>query len=639
MNIFGWKSAGRGYLRPAKTRVQQDRLPGLRGYALGSLGEWPRHYEAQMREGYLSNAIAQRAVRLIAEGLASAPLSASDARALELVRATSAGQALMETVATHLLLHGNAYVEILSGNDGRPAELFALRPERMTIEADMRGWPVAFVYKAGEVASRLPADNVIHIRSIHPLDDHYGLGCLGAASGAVATHNAATKWNKALLDNAARPSGALVYDMGESGTLNGEQYARLKEELSASFQGAGNAGRPMLLEGGLKWQAMALTPAEMDFAGLKEAAAREISLAFGVPPVLLGLPGDATYANYREANRALWNQSIIPLARKILDALAQGLRPYFDGLTLDLDLDAIPALAEDRERLWAQVGAADFLTTEEKRAAVGLAPAVQPSEMSNEAGALEFKFNPWHDTENGQFTFKGQGQRFAGGGGSFGGGGASGGWGKPKAPKPKNDGGGFRGGEPGGDQASRSWDGAKPTTPPTKPLAKPLAKPIEVRTKIVRTTVPKVLETPVERPLPTTRKISAGGYDFEADEQDRTVRASGQLRLQPDQPRSRDAQTNAGKPNREQNDHGGHFIAREFGGPEISYNHFAQNARFNLSEYRIIENKWKKALKAGKNVTVDIQATYTSNSRRPDWIFVFSNIGGIDEIDRMPNKK
>jgi HK97 family phage portal protein len=389
MNIFGWKSAGRGYLRPAKTRVQQDRLPGLRGYALGSLGEWPRHYEAQMREGYLSNAIAQRAVRLIAEGLASAPLTASDAEALALVKATSAGQALMETVATHLLLHGNAYVEILSGNDGRPAELFALRPERMTIEADTRGWPVAFVYKAGEIASRLPADHVIHIRSIHPLDDHYGLGCLGAASGAVATHNAATRWNKALLDNAARPSGALVYDMGESGTLSGEQYTRLKEELAVSFQGAGNAGRPMLLEGGLKWQAMALTPAEMDFAGLKEAAAREISLAFGVPPVLLGLPGDATYANYREANRALWNQSIIPLARKILDALAQGLRPYFDGLRLEIDLDAIPALAEDRERLWAQVGAADFLTTQEKRAAVGLGPVLQPPEISNEAGATE----------------------------------------------------------------------------------------------------------------------------------------------------------------------------------------------------------------------------------------------------------
>jgi hypothetical protein len=355
--------------------------------------------------------------------------------------------------------------------------------------------------------------------------------------------------------------------------------------------------------------------------------------------VLLGLPGDATYANYREANRALWNQSIIPLARKILDALGQGLRPYFDGLTLGLDLDAIPALAEDRERLWAQVGAADFLTMEEKRAAVGLGAIVPPAGISNEAGALEFKFNPWHDTENGQFTFAGQGQRYAGGGGSFGGGGASGKWKKPKAPKPKTYGGGSRGGQSGGDGASRSRDGGKPTTPPIKPLAKPLAKPIVPRPEIVETTVPKVLATPVERPLPTTRKISAGGYDFEADEQDRTVRASGQLRLQPDQPRSRYAQNNAGKPNREPNDHGGHFIAREFGGPEISYNHFAQNARFNVSEYRAIENKWKKALKAGKRVSVDIRASYTGNSRRPDWIFVFSNIGGIDEIDRMPNKK
>lgn len=386
MNIFGWKSTGRGLLRPAKARVQQDRLSGIRTYGQASLGEWPRNYEAQLREGYLHNAIAQRALRLVVDGLASAPLTSSDDVALALVRATSGGQALIETVAAHLLLHGNAYVEILAGPDGRPAELFALRPERVSVEADMRGWPVAYLYKAGEVATRLPADGIIHIRSMHPLDDHYGLGCLGAASGAMAIHNAATKWNKALLDNAARPSGALVYEAGgESGTLSGEQYLRLKEELAASFQGAGNAGRPMLLEGGLRWQAMALTPAEMDFAGLKEAAAREIALAFGVPPVLLGLPGDATYANYREANRALWSQGILPLARKLLDALAEGLRPWFEGLELGIDLDAVPALAEDRERLWAQVGAADFLTAKEKRAAVGL----EETDLRDDLSALE----------------------------------------------------------------------------------------------------------------------------------------------------------------------------------------------------------------------------------------------------------
>jgi HK97 family phage portal protein len=662
MNIFGWKSAGRGYLRPAKTRVQQDRLPGLRGYALGSLGEWPRHYEAQMREGYLSNAIAQRAVRLIAEGLASAPLTANDARALELVRATSAGQALMETVATHLLLHGNAYIEILSGNDGRPAELFALRPERMTIEADTRGWPMAFVYKAGEIASRLPADHVIHIRSIHPLDDHYGLGCLGAASGAVATHNAATKWNKALLDNAARPSGALVYEMGDSGTLNGEQYARLKEELAVSFQGAGNAGRPMLLEGGLKWQAMALTPAEMDFAGLKEAAAREISLAFGVPPVLLGLPGDATYANYREANRALWNQSIIPLARKILDALAQGLRPYFDGLTLDLDLDAVPALAEDRERLWAQVGAADFLTIAEKRAAVGLG-TVDEGAISNEAGAVEFKFNPWHDTENGQFTFKGQGQRFAGGGGSFGGGGASGGWSKPK-PKRKN---------PGVKPRPRQRITVAPLPPPT-PRGTEGVTPQKPKPKNIRLTeqtssrpadVPKQVKptgTPPAKPSTGLLKVTAAaaaaaaaaraaasssivssitvsGFTFGTDAISRTAGAEGQLGLKPNQRRSRSAQQNAGKPDRLPSDHGGHYIAREFGGPEIPENHFAQDAGVNRGEYRKLEILWKNALKRKQEVYVKIDSIYKGKSKRPHSLEVKYKINGEKFRKTIPNTK
>ncbi|MEA3035393.1 MAG: hypothetical protein QOH04_1155, partial [Sphingomonadales bacterium] len=119
----------------------------------------------------------------------------------------------------------------------------------------------------------------------------------------MAIHNAATKWNKALLDNAARPSGALVYAPGDGAVLADEQYDRLKGEIEESFSGSANAGRPMLLDGGLKWQAMSLSPADMDFVGLKAAAAREIALAFGVPPMLLGLPGDATYANYQEANR------------------------------------------------------------------------------------------------------------------------------------------------------------------------------------------------------------------------------------------------------------------------------------------------------------------------------------------------
>ncbi len=215
--------------------------------------------------------------------------------------------------------------------------------------------------------------NIIHLRGFHPTDDHYGAGCLAAAAPAVAVHNAASEWNRALLANAARPSGALVYAGEDGGALSAEQFDRLKSELQAAFQGHGNAGRPMLLEGGLDWKAMSLSPADMDFATLKAAAARDIALAFGVPPMLLGLPGDNTYANYREANRALWRLTLLPLAGKILAGLHAGLTDWFAEAP-QIDVDRVPALAEDREKLWAQVSSADFLSDAEKRAMLGLSP-------------------------------------------------------------------------------------------------------------------------------------------------------------------------------------------------------------------------------------------------------------------------
>jgi HK97 family phage portal protein len=385
MKWFGRKAA-RGPARPLLFRAWMG---------APAAGDWPRSYEAQVRDAYLGNPVAQRAVRLVAESVAWAPVYAcgnsyhfaprprnarGGAGKMETVPGLVAPP-LLETAAAQLLLHGNAYVQILLDGDGLPAELFALRPERVKIEAGAAGWPAAYVYKAGETKTRLPArdglgrPSLVHLKAMHPLDDHYGLGCLGAAAGAVAIHNAATRWNKALLDNAARPSGALVYDPGDGGALEADQYERLKCEIESEFAGAANAGRPLLLEGGLKWQALSLTPADMDFVGLKAAAAREIALAFGVPPMLLGLPGDSTYANYREANRALWRLTVLPLGEKILGGIAAALAAWWPGLELKIDVDQLTALAEDRERLWAQVSAADFLKPEEKREMLGFGPA------------------------------------------------------------------------------------------------------------------------------------------------------------------------------------------------------------------------------------------------------------------------
>jgi HK97 family phage portal protein len=347
------------------------------------MGEAPRSYEAQVRASYLANPVAARAIRLISESAGGAPLVTNPAGhpALALLASTgfgASGPGLLETLAAQLLLHGNAYVEAATGPDGLPAALFALRPERVTVEADAQGWPVGYVYRAGAAVTRYPAESLgdraglLHIRAYHPLDDHYGVGCLAAAAGAVDLHNSAAKWNRALLDNAARPSGAIMYQPGDGSALSPEQYDRLKAEMETGFAGAANAGRPMLLEGGLSWQAMSLTPAEMDFARARDTAAREIALAFGVPPLLLGLPGDATYANYKEANVALWRLTLLPLTTRILSALSAHLQHWWPRLEVRVDRDAVPALSEDRERLWAQVSAAGFLSDAEKRAILGL---------------------------------------------------------------------------------------------------------------------------------------------------------------------------------------------------------------------------------------------------------------------------
>ena len=191
---------------------------------------------------------------------------------------------------------------------------------------------------------------------------------------AASVHNRASRWNKALLDNAARPSGALVYQPADGSSLSGEQFDRLRSELSEQFAGSANAGRPLLLDGGLKWQALGLSPADMDFVAVKEAAARDIALAFGVPPVLIGLPGDATYANAREAGRALYRQTILPMAEGMLRELSAMLGEWMEPVRIAVDTDKISELSEDRAKLWESVGAAEFLSRSEKREQLGFAP-------------------------------------------------------------------------------------------------------------------------------------------------------------------------------------------------------------------------------------------------------------------------
>jgi HK97 family phage portal protein len=387
---------------PARPQEEKaSRTGALIALLGGNRPRWtPRDYHALAREGYAKNPIAFRSVRMIAEAAANVPLLLYEGarehdehplmKLLSRPNSRQTGADLIEQCAGYLLVSGNAYLERVSVLD-EVRELHALRPDRMKVIPGSEGWAEAYEYRAGGAAVRFSMSEtpapILHLTLFNPLDDHYGMSPLEAAKASLDVHNAASAWNKALLDNAARPSGALVYSAA-GGNLSDEQFERLKNELEAHYQGAANAGRPLLLEGGLDWKGLSLSPKDMDFVEAKHIAAREIALSFGVPPMLLGIPGDNTYSNYAEANRAFYRQTVVPLVTRIASALGNWLGESFGGnLRLAPDLDEVPALSIEREALWKRVGEASFLSDDEKRAAAGYEPL--PASF-----APSLKFNP-----------------------------------------------------------------------------------------------------------------------------------------------------------------------------------------------------------------------------------------------------
>ena len=383
---------GQTISQPAETKASATG-PVIAYGASGRVAWSPRDVVSLTKTGFASNPVGFRSVKLIAEAASALPLVLQNDTQrfdmhplLELISRPNAAQGraeLFEAFFGQLLLTGNGYFEAVMGEDGTPRELHVLRSDRMNLVPGADGWPVAYDYTVGTRKHRFHvsegASTICHVKAFHPQDDHYGLSPLQAAATAIDVHNSASRWSKALLDNAARPSGAIVYKGADGqAQLSADQYDRLLSEMESHHVGARNAGRPMLLEGGLDWKPMGFSPSDMEFQKTKEAAAREIAQAFGVPPMLIGIPGDATYANYQEASRAFYRLTVVPLVSRVAANLGHWLAGFTgENIVLKPDLDQVPALSQERDQQWARVAEASFLTDAEKRSLLGLPPVAQ----------------------------------------------------------------------------------------------------------------------------------------------------------------------------------------------------------------------------------------------------------------------
>jgi len=357
----------------------------------------PADYSSFADEAYGKNVIVYRAVNLISSSAASVPwklhhlqndkkIEIHDHPILDLLHKPnpiSAGASFFENLYAYKLISGNCFIYALRKSGGVPLELHLLRPDRVKVIPGNGGMPKYYHYKIGDKELKFPVDkltgksDILHIKSFNPLDDYNGLSALSSASFSIDQHNESSKWNLSMLKNAARPSGALVMKSGnyDQDFLTKSQFEDLKDQLNEVYCSSNNTGRPILLQGGLEWQELSLSPKDMDFIEAKHSSARDIALAFGVPPQLLGIPGDSTYNNMQEARLALWEETILPLLDHVIDGLNNWLINMFDeNLLLYYDIDQISALALRREKLWSKIENASFLTINEKRKMIGLSP-------------------------------------------------------------------------------------------------------------------------------------------------------------------------------------------------------------------------------------------------------------------------
>jgi len=361
---------------------------------------WSEHdYENFAKETYLKNIIAFRCIDILGTAFSSVPWKVYEvkgsnnktetkehpvAKLIKKPNPLDSFSFLMLKAISFLVMSGNTYserVKLDTGpNKGVAKELYIHRPDRVHIEVNTdTGQLEGYVYEVQGRKVQWKVDPITmecdlwHFKTFHPINDWYGAAVTESAAREIDTSNEATEWNKKLLENEGRP-GMVVTITGSN--LSDEKFEKLEKMLLEKHSGVENVGRNLILEGekGTKAEPYGWTPKDMDFIEGNNMLARRIALGFKVPPMLMGIPGDATFSNYEEARLAFWEEAIFFYLNFFRDELNAWFFPFSDKYFIDYALDDIPALAGKRHRMWERANKAQFITINEKRAMVSLPP-------------------------------------------------------------------------------------------------------------------------------------------------------------------------------------------------------------------------------------------------------------------------
>ena len=346
------------------------------------------------REAYKRNAIAYRCMQLLAEGVGSIPIkvhvSGQEAPNHPLQKLLNRPSPFMsrrlftEQAVLYRFIAGGNWTEANVGDSGNersaPLELKNWLPYYFTAlggsDAHVLGWKYEHndVKAFWEVNQVTGQSNINYWSEFAPGDTDknaaFGMSPVSPTGDSVDQHNAAGEWNASAMQNGGMPCGGLSSD----DSLDDESFKRLQEQIDAWHTGPENARRPLLLEGGLKWQQFAINPTDMDWIEGKKLSAHEICAGFGVPVVVV-LPDGQTFANYEQGRKAMWQDRIIPLAQKYAESMQDFLAyryPQGDRITLQLDLSKVASVQESQVAMMERLNGLTFLTDNEKRERSGL---------------------------------------------------------------------------------------------------------------------------------------------------------------------------------------------------------------------------------------------------------------------------